>query len=227
MRLWKEKLGLEPPFKGNSATRWGTKHEATALAQFRAWADGVFAVHQCSFGVLEGSDARGRPLSWIGASPDGVLLPAQTAESSAEAEAAESAGAVSAACDGAHAEKSSQAVQRWQWARQQLHHVAQAEPASEVGDAVARLRLDSTEPAASLAAHAASPAARPLVAEDDTAQRAGSTARVPASHQWPHLQRFPEGKGILEIKCPFRLCAPLHPGLLPSWRDLMLALPLG
>ena len=32
--------------------------------------------------------------------------------------------------------------------------------------------------------------------------------------QWPHLERHEQGRGLLEIKCPFKLCAtpclPLH-----------------
>lgn len=71
-------LGLEPPFKGNTATSWGCSNERLALAQFQHLSRGLFDVHQCGFRVLDGIDKQGRPLSWIGASPDGLLLPANS-----------------------------------------------------------------------------------------------------------------------------------------------------
>lgn len=199
MRFWKEALKLAPPFIGNAATRWGTKKEATALNQFRAWADGVFAVHQCSFDVLRGIDAQGRPLSWIGGSPDGILLPAQRRSEAGSPQQTDGALKPVAGEGDAPLPAAVKATQRWQWGHQQLQHAA--EPRAELHDALSRLRVDSSVPA-ERSAYATLQVESPPASTGRDGQQQESP-----SCEWPHLRRFSAGRGILEIKCPHSLCA--------------------
>ena len=66
-KLWREKVGLAPPFAGNAATAYGTAAEPAAAAAYEA-ATGL-AIGECRFEVLLDDDAHG----WLGASPDGLL----------------------------------------------------------------------------------------------------------------------------------------------------------
>jgi hypothetical protein len=124
VHLWKQQLGLEAPFTGNNATSWGEHNEATALLEFQRATHTVLQVRKCAFDVLPGNDAAGRTLSWVGASPDAVLLP-------------------------------------------------------EEGS--------------------------------DRAMNAGASVlgALAEGHSWPHLERHSTSRGILEIKCPHSLCAPV------------------
>lgn len=69
-------LGLTERFKGNEATQWGTSHEDSAASLFHRYIDGHAEMNNCAFDVLRTADTRGRSLEWIGASPDGILMPA-------------------------------------------------------------------------------------------------------------------------------------------------------
>lgn len=69
-------LGLTERFKGNKATQWGTSHEESAASLFHRFIDGHAEMHSCAFDVLRSPDKCGRSLEWIGASPDGLLMPA-------------------------------------------------------------------------------------------------------------------------------------------------------
>ncbi|KAL6770754.1 hypothetical protein ACKKBF_B32530 [Auxenochlorella protothecoides x Auxenochlorella symbiontica] len=65
--LWKEKLGLLPPFQGNDATRWGTGAEARALQSYQR--NTGYVVQGCAFAVKADDAVHG----WLGASPDGLV----------------------------------------------------------------------------------------------------------------------------------------------------------
>lgn len=75
VKLWMEMLGLTSRFKGNRATQWGTQHESSAASLFHSFVDGHADMHTVAFDVLRGTDGHGRSLDWIGASPDGLLMP--------------------------------------------------------------------------------------------------------------------------------------------------------
>lgn len=68
-------IGLSERFKGNRATDWGTLHESTAASLFHDFIRGHVEMNGCAFDVLRGCDRHGRSLEWIGASPDGLLMP--------------------------------------------------------------------------------------------------------------------------------------------------------
>ena len=69
--LWKEKIGLRPPFEGNAATQWGTTHEPEALAAYCALTGFTVSRH-LSF-QLYGPAVLAAD-SWLGASPDGLIV---------------------------------------------------------------------------------------------------------------------------------------------------------
>lgn len=72
LRLWKEKLGLAPPFTGNAATKWGVENEQVALEYYERLTGN--SVAHCAFDVCRGTDSGARSLEWLGASPDGLIM---------------------------------------------------------------------------------------------------------------------------------------------------------
>ncbi|KAI8106686.1 hypothetical protein M9434_001340 [Picochlorum sp. BPE23] len=65
--LWEEKIGIREPFKGNDATRWGTKNEARALLTYEKLTGQH--VESCMFKVKKDDVVH----DWLGASPDGLV----------------------------------------------------------------------------------------------------------------------------------------------------------
>ena len=65
--LWEEKIGIREPFKGNDATRWGTKSEARALMTYERLTGQQ--VESCMFKVKKDDVVH----DWLGASPDGLV----------------------------------------------------------------------------------------------------------------------------------------------------------
>ena len=65
--LWEEKIGVREPFKGNDATRWGTKSEARALMTYERLTGQQ--VESCMFKVKKDDVVH----DWLGASPDGLV----------------------------------------------------------------------------------------------------------------------------------------------------------
>ena len=65
--LWEEKIGVREPFKGNDATRWGTRNEARALATYEKLTGEK--VESCMFKVKRDDIVH----DWLGASPDGLI----------------------------------------------------------------------------------------------------------------------------------------------------------
>ncbi len=65
--LWEEKIGIREPFKGNDATRWGTKSEARALMTYERLTGQK--VESCMFKVKKDDVVH----DWLGASPDGLV----------------------------------------------------------------------------------------------------------------------------------------------------------
>eukprot|EP00890_Picochlorum_soloecismus_P000922 jgi/Picsp_1/1830/NSC_05297-R1_protein len=65
--LWEEKIGVREPFKGNDATRWGTRNEARALATYETLTGEK--VESCMFKVKKDDIVH----DWLGASPDGLI----------------------------------------------------------------------------------------------------------------------------------------------------------
>jgi len=65
--LWEEKIGVREPFKGNDATRWGTRNEARALATYEKLTGEK--VQSCMFKVKKDDVVH----DWLGASPDGLI----------------------------------------------------------------------------------------------------------------------------------------------------------
>ena len=79
-QLWMEMLGLMPRFQGNRATYWGTQNEGRAIQKFTMHMNqNTSHLYLCSFDVLQDLDKHGRMLSWVGASPDGLIVPASHA----------------------------------------------------------------------------------------------------------------------------------------------------
>lgn len=75
-QLWMEMLGLREGFQGNRATYWGTQNEQRAVQKFAMHMNtSTSQLYHCGFDVLQDLDKRGRMMSWVGASPDGLLLP--------------------------------------------------------------------------------------------------------------------------------------------------------
>jgi hypothetical protein len=73
-QYWQEMLELKPGFAGNKFTQWGSEHEKDGVALFKQLADSCgMRMMQCAFDVLRGKDRYGNSLSYIGASPDGLL----------------------------------------------------------------------------------------------------------------------------------------------------------
>ncbi|KAL2650725.1 hypothetical protein R1flu_018853 [Riccia fluitans] len=66
--LWEEKIGLREPFSGNEATRWGSTQEAVAVEKYKA-ITGNYVEH-VAFKIYKAGDEY---LSWLGASPDGLI----------------------------------------------------------------------------------------------------------------------------------------------------------
>jgi YqaJ-like viral recombinase domain len=183
-----------PPFTGNAATAWGLRQESSALAQFEALAAGVVEVHRCAFRVLEGEDAQGRPLNWIGASPDGIMLPA----GSHEAKLVKSGG-------GAERGGGAMAVRRarwgWNWGAE-----LSAEPLDsseiEVEEAAA---LEATF--IMLGEGSGASTALSESSQSSSVWPPAHGAQVDSTVRWPHVERHAQGRGLLEIKCPYSLCA--------------------
>lgn len=69
-----EMLGLSDRFQGNKATYWGTQNERRAIQKFAMHVN-TSQLYHCGFDVLQDVDKYGRMRSWVGASPDGLLLP--------------------------------------------------------------------------------------------------------------------------------------------------------
>lgn len=65
--LWEEKIGVREPFKGNDATRWGTRNEARALLTYERLTGQQ--VESCMFKVKRDDVVH----DWLGASPDGLV----------------------------------------------------------------------------------------------------------------------------------------------------------
>ena len=77
-----EMLGLAPRFTGNRATYWGTQNERRAIQKFTMHMNqSTSHLYHCSFDVLQELDKHGRMMSWVGASPDGLIVPASHAGS--------------------------------------------------------------------------------------------------------------------------------------------------
>ncbi|QDZ23018.1 YqaJ domain-containing protein [Chloropicon primus] len=79
-QVWEEKLGLREPFRGNDATRWGTKHEPRARDDFSALTgynvldagkDGLALLDKEAGGLVRLHREEGK--TWLGAAPDGVI----------------------------------------------------------------------------------------------------------------------------------------------------------
>jgi hypothetical protein len=69
-------LGLSPRFQGNDATEWGTQNEGKAISKVVLQLNpNKSQLYQCGFDVLQDIDKHGRMMSWLGASPDGLILP--------------------------------------------------------------------------------------------------------------------------------------------------------
>lgn len=71
--VWEEKLGIREKFAGNEATEWGTLREEEALCRYKELTG--HEVEMRSFKVLGDSVVT----SWLGASPDGLVLQPPTA----------------------------------------------------------------------------------------------------------------------------------------------------
>eukprot|EP00850_Spirogloea_muscicola_P024720 SM001377S00216 [mRNA] locus=s1377:9:2096:- [translate_table: standard] len=69
VELWEEKIGLREPFRGNAATRWGTKKEAVAIEEYKRVT--CNAVERKAFQVYRGGGDT--TAGWLGASPDGLV----------------------------------------------------------------------------------------------------------------------------------------------------------
>lgn len=67
LSLWEEKIGIREPFKGNDATRWGTRNEARALLTYEKLTGQD--VESCMFKVKRDDVVH----DWLGASPDGLV----------------------------------------------------------------------------------------------------------------------------------------------------------
>jgi YqaJ-like viral recombinase domain len=81
-QLWMELLGLIPRFQGNQATNWGSQNERQAIQKVVMQMNkGTSQLYQCGFDVLQDTDKHGRMMSWLGASPDGLILPEGQASS--------------------------------------------------------------------------------------------------------------------------------------------------
>ena len=145
-----------------------------ALAKFIAAAAGVVDVHRCAFEVLQQRDAAGRSLSWIGASPDGLLAPAGTPFGASSGTIAAGTSQPAAAQPGAGTSLSSGAAASSRAHSTTVVSDVVADATAELAAGVSELRL---------------------------------AAAPPDPAQWPHLQRFANGKGLLEIKCPHSMCA--------------------
>ena len=79
-QLWEEKLGFREPFRGNDATRWGTKHEPvarddfvqhTGLSVLDAGKEGLGLLDKEAGGLVRLHREEGK--TWLGAAPDGVI----------------------------------------------------------------------------------------------------------------------------------------------------------
>lgn len=71
-----EMLGLVNRFQGNRATYWGVECERQAIQKVAIHMNtNTSQLYRCSFDVLQDLDKHGRMMSWVGASPDGLLLP--------------------------------------------------------------------------------------------------------------------------------------------------------
>ncbi|KAG6548335.1 hypothetical protein Mapa_010114 [Marchantia paleacea] len=66
--LWEEKIGIKEPFSGNEATRWGTTQEAGAVEKYKEITGN--GVDHVAFKIYKAGDEY---LSWLGASPDGLI----------------------------------------------------------------------------------------------------------------------------------------------------------
>ncbi|BFI25296.1 hypothetical protein MPTK2_1g19780 [Marchantia polymorpha subsp. ruderalis] len=66
--LWEEKIGIKEPFSGNEATRWGTSQEAGAVEKYKDITGN--GVDHVAFKIYKAGDEY---LSWLGASPDGLI----------------------------------------------------------------------------------------------------------------------------------------------------------
>ena len=79
-QVWEEKLGLREPFRGNDATRWGSKHEPVARDHFEhltglkvldAGKNGLALLDKEAGGLVRLH--RDENKNWLGAAPDGVI----------------------------------------------------------------------------------------------------------------------------------------------------------
>lgn len=68
--LWAQKLGLQKPFPGNTATDWGIRREAEAIRQYEEFTG--MRVSYLAFKIYKEGDKR---KEWIGGSPDGLVEP--------------------------------------------------------------------------------------------------------------------------------------------------------
>ena len=77
-QIWEEKLGLREPFRGNDATRWGTKHEPRARDEFSKLT-GYDVASASTLGLLDKEAGglvrlhREEGKAWLGAAPDGII----------------------------------------------------------------------------------------------------------------------------------------------------------
>ncbi|KAL3700916.1 hypothetical protein R1sor_018938 [Riccia sorocarpa] len=67
--LWEEKIGLREPFSGNEATKWGSTQEAGAVEKYKTITGNN--VEHVAFKIYKAGDEY---LSWLGASPDGLII---------------------------------------------------------------------------------------------------------------------------------------------------------
>jgi YqaJ-like viral recombinase domain len=167
---------------------WGSKQEETALAAFLDVAGGVVRVRHCAFDVLRGQDPAGRPLHWIGASPDGVLEPVNGTVGDTDA-----------------------AVVPDPTLKGQTFGDDGISSGTKLKFSLEGNEADGQEGVENMPAMG-----EPHVTRGDPAQFAALLERmanltVGPPQEWPHLVIHPNARGILEIKCPYRLCAAAAP----------------
>ncbi|CAM6107507.1 unnamed protein product [Calypogeia fissa] len=68
VELWEEKIGIREPFAGNAATVWGSSAEANAIEKYKEITGN--GVDHVAFKIYHAGDEY---LSWLGASPDGLI----------------------------------------------------------------------------------------------------------------------------------------------------------
>ncbi|KAH7444149.1 hypothetical protein KP509_02G067000 [Ceratopteris richardii] len=68
--LWAQKLGLQKPFPGNTATDWGIRREAAAIQKYEEFTG--MTLSYLAFKIYKEGD---KQFEWIGGSPDALVDP--------------------------------------------------------------------------------------------------------------------------------------------------------